>query len=427
MQRLSNEQDINTHRLALMQYLNTQHLDAQAILGISRRSEPCLYEVGEAILTQGATDKFVYFQLTGKSYVRLKTEEDERILGEREAVSVLGEISFFNKTPATATVEVAPPAACVVMRISYDDFGDVIEEYPQVREILSRIGDMRIISQYNGFTSFKLFMDMIGWLRDRFAINRAPMPAFEYNLNKSVLENFGPHDRLLEVGDGPGVVCEVIYEQKPELLEHLYIQAARLEQAITDPHRAQPSDFHRGQYLDEQFEHIVALQVFNTIPPSRIDQQFEIASRLLAPGGHLFMVKLRLLNVQYTVGNPEPELLFSILDMLVERAWPDALAGDPLINTVFLDADLDPLMEWNKNFCEGVRSGRFVLPDDMEGEDRVMLQLLHGQAGAGIFDPDELHFEWLSWKGSEHGLQLEESEHRPELGYFFHRFRKPTS
>lgn len=424
MQILSDDKEIKAHRIQLMQYLNEQGLDAQAILSISRRSEATRYESGEPIMTQGEKDPHVSFLLTGKALVRLNSDNGERILGERDAISVLGEISYFNETPASATVEVAPGESAVVMRLTYDQFGEVIGEYPQVREVLTRIGDMRLISQYNGFTSYKMFMDMIGWRRDRFAINRTFMPKFEETLKELIIKQLGGEDRLLEVGDGPGIVSEILMDENPDLLKHLYIQAAKLEDAIAVPHIPLPSDFRRAQYLQEEFAHIVALQVFNTVPPSRVDQQYKIAARLLPKGGHLFMVKLRMLNVNYTVGNREPELLFSILERLVESTWPNAAEGKSLIDMTFLDADLDPLMEWNKIFGNKVKSGEIELPAGLDGEERVLLGLLFDQAKHSVFDPDEIHFEWLSWKGSQHGLELQDSEHRPEIGYFYHLFRK---
>ena len=412
-------------RQRLMKYLNEIELDAAAILSISRQAEPVAYEPGEVILRQGVQEHYVYFLIIGQALIRLKTDKEERVLGDRKPVSLLGEISFFNGTPATATVEAAPDSRVLLFRLDYKVFADIVETYPQVREVLARIGDMRLVSQYNGLASYTMFMEMIGWRRDRFAINRAVMPPFELVLDTVFLPRVKETDRILEVGDGPGIVCETIAEKRPEQQEYLYIQATRLEEAIAKPFLPTPSDLTRAQYHTQTFDQMVALEVFNRMSPGRIGEQFTIAKRLLNAGAYLLLVKLRLLNIQYDDHLANSQLLFATLESLVERTWPNVTEGGHLIETVFMDADLDPLMEWNRLFVEHMKMESLTIPKGLQGEERVLLDLLMGQARAGRFDPDEILFEWLAWQGAQHGLQLEHSGHFPEIGFFYHLFRAP--
>lgn len=412
-------------RQRLMDYLNEMSLNAAAILSISRHAEPVACNPGEPILRQGVREHYVYFLMVGTALIRLKTGKEERILGDRQPVSMLGEISFFNDAPASASVEANTETRVLLFRIEYEKFRGIVDEFPQVRDVLTRIGDMRLISQYNGLAGYGMFMDMIGGLRDRFAINRAAMPPFEILLDNTFLPLVGETDKVMEVGDGPGIVCEVLSEKRPEIRDNLYIQATQLEDAIANPHTATPSDLTRAQYHTDSFAHIVALEVFNRMSPGRIPEQFKIAKKLVDSGGYLLMVKLRLLNIRYDDELANSQLLYATLESLVNQAWPDALDGGHLIETVFMDADLDPLMEWNSNFVSQVNKKQFKISNKFNAEQKVLLNLLLEQAKKSMFDPSEILFEWLTWQGTSQGLQLVKSEHQPEVDFFYHLFRVP--
>lgn len=418
MRVLANDSNESQYQRAMMEFLNTYGLDAAAILGMARRSEPVLYEPGEAILRQGRMEGYVYFLIQGRIRIRLETNGEQRIVGDRAPVTVLGEISYFNGTPATATVEVTSAGPAIAMRVSYASFTEVVEQFPAVRSTLARIGEMRVISQFNGFIRYKYFMDLIGWKRDRFAVNRALFPILEHTVRTLLLPRVEAAHRLLEVGDGPGVVCELLHELRPEFLENLFLQATYLEEAVTNPFQAQPSDLSRATYLNEKFEHIVALQVFNIVPPGRIAEQFELAKKLLVPGGRLLIVKLRVLSIHYPTGTADTRLLYQDLEDLMERVWPNATGGGPLIQVTFMDADLDPLMEWNPLFCERVVTGEIGLPAGLQTAERAMLSVILRQARGGLFNPDEVHFHWLAWNAAKHGFRLEHSEQNPESAYF---------
>lgn len=418
MRVLVNDASETQYQRAMMEFLNTYGLDAAAILGLARRSEPVEYMPGEALLHQGKMEGYVFFLIKGHIRIRLDVNGEQRILGERAPVTVLGEISYFNGTPATATVEVTSAGPAITMRVSYDHFTEVVEQFSAVRTVLARIGEMRVISQFNGFIRHSYFMDLIGWKRDRFAVNRALFPTLESTIRNILLPRLEKTHRIMEVGDGPGVVTELLHELRPEQLDSMFLQATHLEEAITNPFQAQPSDLSRAAYLQEKFNHIVALQVFNIVAPSRIAEQLELAKKLLVPGGRLLVVKLRAINIHYPTGTADTRLLYQDLEDLMERVWPNVTGGGPLIQVTFIDADLDPLMEWNPMFCERVVSGDITIPSGLQTAERAMLSVILKQARGGLFNPDEVHFHWLAWNAAKHGFRLEHSEQLPEIAYF---------
>ncbi len=417
MQVLQADQKEAQYRQELMQFLNKFGLDAAAILSMSRRSELVRYDPGEAILRQGQHDQFVYFLIEGNIRIHIVLEGENRVLGERSPVTLLGEISFFNGTPATATVESMENAPAVLLRVSYADFTEIVKEHPAVRATLARIGDLRIISGYNGFSAFSFFMDQIGRKRDRFTVNRALFPALERTIRRVLMPRVEEHHRVLEVGDGPGIVCELMEETRPALKPHLFIQATHLEEAITQPFVPQISDLTRARYLRERFHHIVALQVFNVSPPDRIEEQFKLAHRLLMPGGDLLIIKLNLLNLNYSTDTADTRLLYQDLEDLLERAWPGRLEWRPLIQVSFIDADLDPAMEWNPAFCQAAQE--LEIPEGLSAAEHAMLELVLPQARRNVFNPDEVHLHWLAWIASGQGFSMVSMEQEPDISFFY--------
>ncbi|HEX9841572.1 MAG TPA: cyclic nucleotide-binding domain-containing protein, partial [bacterium] len=223
MQPLQNDPAIAGYRTALMHFLNEFGLDATAIMSMARRTEPLLYEPGEVVLAQGAYDQYIYFLVNGEIVISLSQQDRNEVLGERTAVTLLGEISYFNGTPATATVAVKKGSPATFLRLSYDEFTDVLETYPQIKPTLARIGEMRVIAQMDGFTSFDRFMDMIGHKRDRLAVNRALFPHLEDTVTFRLLPRLNEHSRILEVGDGPGIICEVMKEHRKGVSDNLFL------------------------------------------------------------------------------------------------------------------------------------------------------------------------------------------------------------
>ncbi|MCH8068154.1 MAG: hypothetical protein IID16_02605, partial [Candidatus Marinimicrobia bacterium] len=136
---------------------------------------------------------------------------------------------------------------------------------------------LRIIKQNNGFTDYKFFMDLIGWKRNRFPMDHAVVPILEDVLRREVYPRIESGHEILEVGDGPGAISEMIYNERPDLMDQLYVQAENMEAAIMDPFPPIKSDLSRGKFLNRKFDILIALQVFNVIPADQIAEQFLIA------------------------------------------------------------------------------------------------------------------------------------------------------
>lgn len=424
MHLLEDDPAVPGYRNDLMEFLNGFGLDAAAILSTARRTEPVSYEPHEVVIQQGAHDQYLYFLVHGTIAISLEQHGRVEVLGERQAVTLLGEISYFNHTPATATVAVNGNGPASFMRLSYDEFTDVLETYPQMKPTLARIGEMRVISQMDGFISYSRFMDLIGQKRDRLAVNRALFPYLEDTIALRLLPRLEPEARILEVGDGPGIICEVLHEHRPEGEDHLFLQATHLEDAILDPLTSFPSDFSRANYLRERFDAIVALQVFEHVKPSQIAVQFERAARLLHPGALLLVIRLRAVDVMHVSGKQDTSLFFEGLEGLLNRAWPGLLGGTELIHVSFMDADVDPMMEWSPEFCQTVIDRGLEPPANEQGVERLLLDVLLRQARARQFNPEEINFHWLAWHASHHGLTLEESSQNPEVGFYYQLYRR---
>ncbi|HKI97968.1 MAG TPA: cyclic nucleotide-binding domain-containing protein [bacterium] len=424
MELLHDDPAVPGYRTALMQFLNGFGLDATAILSLARRTEPVAYEPGEVVLTQGAFDEHLYFLVKGEIVISLKQEDRAEALGERAPVTLLGEISYFNGTPATATVAVKNTSGATFLRLPYDQFTDVLDTYPQIKPTLARIGEMRVISQMDGFTSFTRFMDMIGHKRDRLAVNRALFPHLEDTLTLRLLPNLDEQARILEVGDGPGIICEVLREHLPGSEPRLFVQASHLEDAILDPLQSFPSDFSRATYLRERFDAIVTLQVFEHIRPEEIGEQFRRAARLLDDDGLLLVVRLRVVDVLHAAGKQDTSLFFTGLEGVVRRVWPGLVDDEPLIHVAFVDADVDPMMEWNPHFCDAVIEQGLEPPPEEHGVERVLLSVLLEQARRRVFNPEEVNFHWLVWHASHYGLTLEQSTQTPEVGFYYQLYRR---
>ncbi|MBI4081618.1 MAG: cyclic nucleotide-binding domain-containing protein [Candidatus Lambdaproteobacteria bacterium] len=424
MNRLHDDALANALRGKLMSYLNAFGLDGAAILSITRQAEPVLCPPGQPIVRQGEREPYIFFLVQGNTEVRFASDGVERVVGERPAICVLGEIAYFNHTPATATVQVKGAEAAVLFRLSYAVFTEVLADYPELKTTLGRIGDLRVISQNNGFARYRMFADMIGRPRDRFALNRSLFSNLETTVQTILLPMLPPEARLLEVGDGPGVLCELLHELNPQLDDRLFILSDHLEEAISTPKVARPSTFARAQYLRERFDGILALQVMNMVPPPQVDDQFAAARELLNPGGLLMVIRMRLFNIQYDIKRFDPLQFYTSLEALVDRLWPAARGGRHLIELTFVDADLDPLMAWNQGFADWAERGELPLPGSLDDGARVLLDHLLRQASQRLFDPDEIHYRWLVWKATTHGFTLKRAEYLSDISYFFQIYQR---
>ena len=424
MKVIKSDVNLGEYRTNVMNFLNEFGLEAPAILSISRRVELVRFEAGEEVLTQGEHHSYIYFLVAGGINIIVKVHDREEKIGEMGPVTMLGEISYFNQIPSTATVHVDSGGEGLFLRISFEAFDEVIEDFPQIKPTLMRIGDLRVISQKDGFASYSFFMDMIGWKRDRLAINRALSPQLESTVITEFLSRLDAQDRILDVGDGPGVICEIIHNHKPEWLDNLYLQATHLEDAIVSPIESFPSDLSRAKFLREKFQAISALQIFDHLTPSEVGEQFEHAARLLENTGLLLVLKLKIVDVSHPGGMTDSTLLFQDLRDLLEMKWPGALEkSEELVKVTFVDADFDPSMEWNPIFCDLVVENKLEPPATRDTVENILISVLMEQARLRVFNPEEIQFHWLAWHADHHGFIMESFLQRPEVGFFFQLYR----
>lgn len=424
MKVIKSDVNLGDYRTDVMNFLNDFGLEAPAILSISRRVELVRFNAREDVLTQGEQQHHIYFLVKGGISIIVKVHDREEKIGEMGPVTMLGEISYFNRIPSTATVHVDSGSEALFLRISFDGFGEVIDDFPQIKPTLMRIGDLRVISQKDGFASYSFFMDMIGWKRDRLALNRALSPQLENTVINQFLARLDAQDRILDVGDGPGLICEIIHNHKPEWLDNLYIQATHLEDAIVNPIEPFPSDLSRAKFLREKFQAITALQIFDHLTPSEVGEQFELAVRLLENTGLLLVLKVKIVDISHPGGMTDSTLLFRDLKGLVEGKWPGVLEkSEELVKVTFVDADFDPSMEWNPKFCDLVEEKKLNPPEDKDTVENILLLVLMEQARRRIFNPEEIQFHWLAWHADHHGFIMESSLQRPEVGFFFQLYR----
>ena len=424
MELVQDPSRIEALRGELIQSLKDFGFDGQAIIALVLKSEAVVYAPKEPVLQQGKREAFIFFLLEGKIEVTLSQEGKNRVIGSRDPFTLLGEIAFFNKTGATASVIVTEKAPATLFRLSYEHFEKIISDFTDVRAVLARIGDLRVINQYNGFASFARYMELIGWQRDRFALNRAVSGDLEFAVETVLFPHLQPGWRVLEVGDGPAIVLEMIHGAKPDMLPGLFLQANHLEDAIMKPRVPQASDFSRAKELKEKFDFVVALQVFNILAPEKVSEQLDVVRELLVPGGLLLAVKIQLVEVRYEFGNPSTSLIFADLENMIREIWPGAGKDLKLITTTFVDAALAPAMEWNPEICERVRAGEITIPKGIEEEKRLVLEQFLEQARRQIFLPDDLQLEWLIWKAAQKGFSLEKSDKNFETGFAYQAFRR---
>ena len=188
MKSLKRGNEAEDYRNGLVQFLSQYGLNGMAILAMVRKSEAYTYAPSELIVEQGKRSRNIFFLVTGSVTIHVKEGGRDVRVGEQTAMTMLGEIAFFNNTPATATARVADNKPAIVFRLGYDEFREIIDRYPDVQATLARIGDLRMIRQRNGFVGYRMFMDMIGWRKDRFAVNRA----FSADLENAVKLVFMP-------------------------------------------------------------------------------------------------------------------------------------------------------------------------------------------------------------------------------------------
>ena len=426
MKMLRDDARISELRTRLLHYLNNSGLNGRAIMAIAKDVSALKLDPGHTLLTQHERDYFIYFMMEGKIDVFIEEEGKEVLIGQRESVTMLGEIAYFNNTPATATVRISQDGPAVLLMLTHKQFAKILDRFPDIRQSLARIGDQRVLAQYNGFIHYPMFRELIGSLKDRFAISRAFASDLDNALQIHLYPKLKGDDKILEVGDGPGVVSELIANDKPEIAEQLYLQADDLESAVFNPLVPKFSDLGRAEKLHEKFQCILALQVFNNLKIIDLEPQLRLAYRLLNKKGLLILIKASLVEVRHPSDAGDALLIFEEMEQLVEKVWPGCIVGHTLVETNFDDADLEPIMTWNQDFSDLVRSKGLTVPEEIGQEEKVLLDELLKQVRKGTFDPDQIHFEWLALKAREAGFILETVEENPDNKFHFHIYRRKS-
>lgn len=88
-----------------------------------------------------------------------------------------------------------------------------------------------------------------------------------------------------------------------------------------------------------------------------------------------------------------------------------------LIQVSFIDADLDPVMEWNPSFCQAAQT--LAIPKALTTSEKGMLEVVLQQARRMTFNPDEVHFHWLAWVAGSHGFKMVSMEQEAEISFFY--------
>ena len=132
----------------------------QEVEGVAESPDPALLrlvgylervalDAGQTIIRQGERQRYLYFLDAGELTVEYRTEEDQPVrLATSGPGTIVGELSLFLDTPATATVTAAQPS--VVYRLSADDLRrlereDLLAAALLHRFLLKRVGQ-RLLS-----------------------------------------------------------------------------------------------------------------------------------------------------------------------------------------------------------------------------------------------------------------------------------------
>jgi SulP family sulfate permease len=132
----------------------------QEVEGVAESPDPALLrlvgylervalDAGQTIIRQGERQRYLYFLDAGELTVEYRTEEDQPVrLATSGPGTIVGELSLFLDTPATATVTAAQPS--VVYRLSADDLQrlereDLLAAALLHRFLLKRVGQ-RLLS-----------------------------------------------------------------------------------------------------------------------------------------------------------------------------------------------------------------------------------------------------------------------------------------
>ena len=102
-------------------------LNKAAITRLGQLADQIDVRAGRVLMRQGESGSEMFIVVSG----RLTVERDGRMLSERRAGDVVGEIALLAKGPRTATVTAAEPSSLLV--IERREFNTLMEEQPEIR------------------------------------------------------------------------------------------------------------------------------------------------------------------------------------------------------------------------------------------------------------------------------------------------------
>jgi CRP-like cAMP-binding protein len=86
------------------------------------------YKAGDQIIKEGEASRDLYILLSGILEVSVEDNADDIIVSEIESPEILGEISFLNGTPRTASVKAKTDAEVYIL--SYNKVKEELSEIP---------------------------------------------------------------------------------------------------------------------------------------------------------------------------------------------------------------------------------------------------------------------------------------------------------
>ena len=112
-----------------------KHLGAQSWYIVADYLHPHDYERGHVLISQGASDRKLYFLESGNLKVDVRTDQGLLQLAILGAGTVVGEGSFFSHLPRNASV--VAYSACKVWEMGPADFDALAKKHPSVALSLS--------------------------------------------------------------------------------------------------------------------------------------------------------------------------------------------------------------------------------------------------------------------------------------------------
>jgi len=99
------------------------------------------FERGSVLLHEGQPPSGLYIVLHGRLVVTRQVDGQEATLAELQPGSMFGEMSLLANEPTNATV--VATTDCFVLRLSRQNFNEVMMTHPQTLELVAQVSDQR--------------------------------------------------------------------------------------------------------------------------------------------------------------------------------------------------------------------------------------------------------------------------------------------